>query len=227
MSTHNSTSKGAGAWLGRNILLLMALAALVATAVVYAATVGPHRDTLASQEARIAELEAQVAQAHDDAEAAEQEAVRQVTGLDMSRATADGETAERLMRSAATWTTGAQYIEARQELLDAWDLAPDSQFMTVFMPGEAQGAYRTDPSGEVHFAFPGANSQLASFEQTLVSATGDEWSYLAVVEIRVTSPASGSVTRPIAVSYTTGPDGAVSSIEAYPANKEPVASGRG
>lgn len=227
MTASNESPGGVGAWIGRNILLLMGLVALAVTIVVYVVTVGPHEGHLAAQGQRIAQLEAQVSQAEADVTAAERDAVRQVTGLDMARAADDAKTAERLMRAAATWSSGPQYIEARQTVLSAWDLAPDSQFMTVFMPGEEQGAYRTDPAGNIHFAYPDANSQLIAFEQTLVGADSDEWRYLGLAQIRVTSQASGSVTRPIAVTYSTSPDGAITEVSAYPSNKAPVVSGKG
>lgn len=215
-----------GAWIGRNIVLLMTLTAAVVSTGVYIVGVSEHGPALAEQEARISSLEAQVAEGGQTADDAERDAVQQVTGLDTSRVADDAETAQRLMSTATTWANGEQYIAARNELLQAWDISPASDFMTVFMPGPEQGAYRQDSAGHMHFAYEGANSSMASFEQMLVAVDGNDWDYLAVVRVRVTGSEGGSVTRPIAVRYTVDADGEITDLMAYPSNSDPVSSGK-
>lgn len=120
------------------------------------------------------------------------------------------------MKQALTWSTGEQYIAARQALIDRWHLDEHSQFLTVFMPGEDAGVWRKDSSGKIYFAYPDANSTLDSFTSAVTNINGTKYTYFAVVGIKAKS-VDGKATRTsyATMSYTVDSDGSVSDITGW------------
>ena len=222
MSAQENGSR-AGRWVGRNIFLILAIAALVATALSYASTTSRGAAELDGQEQRISQLQADLASAQAEANEAQLSIKKSVTGLDTSRIEQDDAQAEALMRTATTWSDAQSYVDARAEVTRRWALAEDSQFISTFLPGEDQGAFRYDGEGTLHFAYPGANSAMTSFDSTLVSvgkADDTLWTYFATVGIEVKSANGGTIERTIAVQYTVSEDGALSDVTAYTTNSD-------
>lgn len=211
-------------WLSRNLFVLMALVSLVLTVFVWwAPQAGRQAELAAAQEqvdtlkAEVSSLEAQVTTEHDAA-------LQVITGRDLSRQADDDLKVENMLRVATTWSNATEYIAARDTLKRAWGFTEDSTFLTVFMPGEAQGAYRTDAEGNLHFAFPGANSRLSGFESTLTSVVGEDWSYFALITTTTSSKEGGRQTSWTAVTYTVDGEGNLVDVMAWPSKQEPLRS---
>lgn len=211
-------------WLSRWLLVI--LAALVLAGAIFAWAQPQGQRAAAEQQLgeEVGTLESDLATVTGQARAAREQAMQAATGQDMTRQDADDAVAEELIRVAVTWDGVEAYIAAREQVQRRWDMTEDSAFMQVFMPGEAQGAYRTDPQGNIHFAVPGANSRLVDFEATLVEVEGDQWSYFAQVRTATDSPAGGSRTNWTAMVYTVDSEGVLTDVMAYPSNQAPQES---
>lgn len=215
----------AGAWLSRWLFVVLAAVVLIGALLTWSAPQASRAAELADRHAQLTELATQKAALEQEGVAQREEFLLQATGQDMRRQEADDQVATELMRVAATWSDGPEYIEARERVMRISGLTEDSRFMQVFMPGEAQGAFRTDSEGVLHFAYPDVNARLSGFEATLTGVDGDDWSYFALVHTTTTNPIGGTNTVWTAVTYTVDGDGEISEVMAYPGNQPPRESG--
>lgn len=140
----------------------------------------------------------------------------EATGMSPARKRSDDERMTDIMKQALTWSTGEQYIEARNALIERWKLDEGSQFLTVFMPGEDAGAWRTDSSGKTWFAYEGINSALESFTSSVTNVDGTNYTYFAVVGVKtVSSDGKASTVTYSTMSYTLDANGTVSGITGW------------
>lgn len=212
-------------WLSRWLLVILAALVLTGAVFAWAWPQGQRADAEQGLREQIGVLQTELEQVRDETAQQRQDAMQAATGQDMTRQDADDAAANELIRVATSWDGVESYIQARDEVKRRWNLTEDSPFMQVFMPGEAQGAYRTDPAGNIHFAVPGANSRLVDFEATLTSVEGDRWTYFAQVRTATDSPAGGSQENWTAMVYTVDGQGTITEVMAYPSNQAPQESG--
>lgn len=213
--------------LQKNILLIFTIALLALAGVTIYSTQVLHANELQEQALTIAKLEQEVKTLSSAGDVHKAELKQQVVGQSIDRINPDTQAAEGLMRTAATWRNGDQYIQARIKVAKTYGLAENSQFMKTFLPGEAEGAFRVDKAGKTHFAYPDANSQLRKFNATLVNIDAKDrslWTYFGVATIQVSSPNSGKIKRDIAVRYTVNGDHKIVDVTAYPSNQPPTVS---
>lgn len=217
----NNDEKG---FLGRWIWVLLAAALLAGSVFGYFA---PKDERVVEQAEIVSEtsqLRTELEEVNSRAVQDRNAAVLAVTGQDLSRQAADDEVVSTMLRTATTWQDGASYVTARENVMRRWGLSEDSQFMSTFMPGEAQGAYRTDSSGKVHYAYPDLNSTMSWFQSTLVGIDGDRWTYFGLMQTRTTFE-QGSDTNWTAVTYTVDSEGTLSDVSAHPSITDPQRSG--
>lgn len=217
--TTNSTS-GRWAWLRTWAPVLMAGVILLMVWITYTGSSQSRAEELSAAQAQTEQLRADLVQAQAEAERVEAETIRAATGQRVEVKAADDKEAKSLMETALNWSSAEDYVKARQDVAQRWELAEDTQFMKVFLPGEAEGAFRRDDSGQLHFAYPGANSEMGGFESVMTSVSGDERQYFAIVESTTTSPAGGQVLNRVAVEYTVRGEGQIVDVKAYPAGAE-------
>lgn len=222
-----SVSNKVSVWIGRNLFVLIGVLVAMFASTMYIVQTNNYDSEIAAQEARIAELEAEIAGASKEFDSVSGTMASQVVGFDTARVEKDIEQAKRLMDTAATWRNVDEYIAARDNIMKNWSLTEDSEFMTVFLPGEDEGAFRKDSKGNLHFAYPEANSTMRDFQSTLVGIDKDDrskWDYFGVVTIEVKAPNEGSIKRNIAVEYSVGADNKILEVKAYPSNKDSITS---
>lgn len=212
-------------WLSRYLFVLLAAVLLAGAALYWYAPQAGRQAELAAAEARVVELQAEISSLETEIVTQHNDALKVVTGRDLSRQLEDDVKAEAMLQVATTWSGVNQYINARDELMRVWNLDERSAFMTIFMPGEEQGAYRVDGEGKMHFAFPGANSRLSGFESTLTSIVEDEWSYFALVTTTTASAEGGRQSSWTAVTYTIDGEGEITDVMAWPSKQPPQRSG--
>lgn len=196
---------------------IIAGGALLIGGVGIAATHSDHvSDENARSEAQVQQLQAQLSSLKTSTTDNQEVVSSEATGMSPARKRSDDETVRTIMQQALTWSSGEQYIAARQALIDRWHLDENSQFLTVFMPGEDAGAWRTDSSGKTYFAYEGANSSLDSFTTSVTNVDGTKYTYFAVVGIKTTS-SDGKATNTSysTMSYTLASDGSISNITGW------------
>lgn len=140
----------------------------------------------------------------------------EVLGLNQERKAKDDKSVESVMSEALTWSSGEEYMSARRRLVNKWGLTEDSQLLSVFLPGEEQGAWAVDGSGKRWFAYTGVNSSLDSFSTTVTRIDGTSYTYLAVLGVRTlsTDTQADSVSYSV-MSYTVDGSGTVSNVTAW------------
>lgn len=196
---------------------LIAGGAILLSGVGVAATHSNHvADENTRSAAQVQQLQSQLASLETSTTNNQEVVSSEATGMSPARKRSDDETMKTIMGQALTWKSGEEYIAARKALIDRWHLDEGSQFLTVFMPGEEAGAWRTDSSGKTYFAYEGANSSLDSFTTSVTNVDGTKYTYFAVVGIKTTS-SDGKATNTSysTMSYTLDSDGSISNITGW------------
>lgn len=176
-----------------------------------------HGNTVSAENARteayVQQLRSQLGSTQASTTTAQENVSTETTGMSPARKAKDDETVGAIMKQALTWSTGEQYIAARQALIDRWHLDEHSQFLTVFMPGEDAGAWRKDSSGKIYFAYTDANSTLDSFTSAVTNINGTKYTYFAVVGIKARSvDGKASKISYSTMSYTVDSNGTVTDL---------------
>ena len=196
---------------------LIAGSAILLGGVGVAATHSDHvADENARNEAQVQQLQSQLASLETSTTNNQEVVSSEATGMSPARKHSDDENMKAIMKQALTWSNGNEYISARQALIDRWHLDETSQFLTVFMPGEDAGAWRTDSSGKTYFAYEGANSSLDSFTTSVTNVDGTKYTYFAVVGITTkSSDGKATSTSYSTMRYTLDSDGSISDITGW------------
>lgn len=166
--------------------------------------------------AQVEQLRSQLNDLSSTTASTQEDVSTQATGMSPARKSSDDETMQAVMKKALTWSSGEEYIQARQDLIDRWKLDEKSQFLTVFMPGEDAGAWRTDSSGTTYFAYEGINSSLDSFTSSVTNVDGTRYTYFAVVGVKTRS-SDGMATDVTysTMSYTLDANGTISDLTGW------------
>lgn len=221
MSEQHEKKKAAG-FLRRNGWTLV-LAALLGIAVAVTGWQHSHQEAdLDAQEAQISQLSGQV----QDAQAVSADAAQQVTqdswGIDPARVSGDSGTLTDLVSTIFTWSSAADYDQARTDLADDYGLDPKSDFLTTVMPA---AVYSEDSAGTKYYYLDtmGANSAVGYPPQVQVEkVSADKYTYLVLVDVATTNDAvdqndsgSASVTehRSALLTATIDATGAVSGLD--------------
>lgn len=172
--------------------------------------------SLAAAEEEAAQVQTEKKKTEEEKTAAQKKAVSNATGYDVSRQEKDDGVASVLFKDAATWKDNNEYIKKRAKIQKEYGFTEDSHFMTVFMPGEKQGAWAVDKSGKKHFAYPKAQSSFEGLKSTVTKVEGNDFSYLTRVSVKSTS-AGGQAKRTMIATYTVSKDGKISDVKVYTA----------
>lgn len=212
-------------FLRRNAFPLTAAALLLVAGGSFAATRGEQEASLVDQERRIEELLVRKAELEETQGEREREVVGQVMGADRARLDADEELIGRLLDTALTWESHAEYVDARSSMVSVYGLAEDSAFMTVFLP---EPTVNVDAEGTEYALIDllGLDSRVEDFRAELLSVRGTEYSYFLLVDVRSTSDDGQAGARSTsAVLLTTDGEGGVSGVEGYASTSRVRSSG--
>lgn len=171
-------------FLQRNILLFIGVISLIIALTITSSTLANRHDRLEDQQAEIAAAESQLRQKQTDTEETYKTTMLTATGVDLERKTADDKLFEELMHDVLDWNSLPDYEKARAKVKERWGFSEDSQFMSMFMPGEMQGAMRRDAAGNMHYAFDENLSSSYGGADIYVSGVdegSDTYSYFALV----------------------------------------------
>lgn len=172
---------------------------------------------LAGQRNEIVALRKELSLKQDKVSASSAQAIEQATGgMSAEHKAADDKAMTDLMTKALTWNGLAAYLDRREQIMKDYGFAEDSQFMSVFMPGEQEGAARTAPSGKQYSSFDAdMSSQFVSLSTYVTAISADVYSYFALVELRVKSSSGAtSSTGQVMMTYDMI-SGKPSNLDAY------------
>lgn len=201
----------------RNLLVIVAALAFLVTYLVLGGINNSREDALASQQSEMLALQGQLTMSQDEVAQNQSEAIRVATdGMDTAHKADDDAVVTELMKQSLTWSGLAQYLKQRDQVMEEYGFASDSQFMQVFMPGEKEGVVRTAPSGKTYSAFEkDMQSTFSSLNSYVTAINGEVYSYFAVVELRVASGSgAASETAYVSMAYDMI-DGQIANLDAY------------
>lgn len=232
MSTDETTPDAHGFW-ARNWLLAV-LAVLMVGAIV-AVTLQARSDgaVIDEQETRMAQIRSEIRTAQLEREEEVEADVLATLGLSTSRLAQDAPIIDRFVDTAFTWTSGVDYELARTDLQEQFGLSASDPFLTEFMP---PSSYNEDASGERYYTIDvlGMNSSAGSMDISVVRAVADEYSYVVVAQMDLTSDdvlagtngtASSTAHRQVLLEMTLTGDGEITSVTGIPAEGEARSSG--
>lgn len=204
-------------FLHRNLVVLIVGVLLLVTFLVMG-DIGDSRDqALSQQRGEIISLTKELELSRSEVSTVHNDEVAEATGgMRIEHKEADDEVMIGLMREALTWNGLSEYLKLREKIMSTYGFASDSQFMTVFMPGEDEGAVRTSPSGETYSTFDTEmSSEFDSLRSYVTGVNADVYSYFTLVQMRVkSSSGSSSSTGQVAMTYEMI-DGKPANVNAY------------
>lgn len=181
------TDPGRAGFTRRNRWVLVLAAVLAVVAIVVILTWhGQHRE-LADQQKQISGLSTQLSTLEQKKAEQVDEEVLKTMGVSRDRLTRDGETIDQFLDLAFTWDSGSTYQTARDALIDRYDLAEDSEFLTSFMP---PSRFNEDSSGKRYYYIDtaGLNSTVGTdADIEVVDVKADEYTYAVRVDVTVSA----------------------------------------
>lgn len=202
----------------RNLAVII-VAVLLVIAWLALSSVSSNRDAmLQSQRSEIVSLKQELTLEQDKTATERNAAIAEATGgMDADVKAADDRAMTELMKKALTWDGLREYLSRRDEVMKEYGFAADSEFMTAFMPGEAEGAVRTAPSGKTYSDFDASiSSEFVSLESYVTSITSGSYSYFAVVQMRSKSSSGAKTADGQVMLVYDMIDGKPSNLNAYP-----------
>ncbi|MFE4334025.1 hypothetical protein ACFRQM_32820 [Streptomyces sp. NPDC056831] len=229
--TAASTRRG---FFRRNLWVLVTAAVLVVVATVAGLTWSSQRAGLAGQEARISEVEGQLAGIQKKNDEQVDADVLQALGVSRNRLGTDGEIIKSLLGMTFTWDSGQRYEEARERLKSRFGLTENKVFLKSFMP---PSRFNEDAQGRRYYYIDtvGLNSALGEDPDIeVVDVKTGDYTYAVMADIEVTSDAvtqnsasNASVTahRRVLLFVMVDAQGKVSDLSGVPASGETRHSG--
>lgn len=135
--------------------------------------------TLSKMQADIDTLNTQIAQQKVLNDEKDTNIVYSTTGIDGSKVQADTWEIEALCDTAFTWYSYADYINARNTLMERYHVSEDSYFMTTFFP--EMTPYEKDGQTVNEIDDMSINCSFESVETYLSGMDGDTYSYIFFV----------------------------------------------
>ncbi len=189
------------------VTLLVILTAMGVTFSCQSGTIASQKKQIAALENRIEVLDREKALQTDRVYAG-------TTGMDSRRVAKDDGRIKDLMETAFDWDSYSEYMEARKKLQEDYGIAPDSSFMTVFMPALQQ--YEVDGKTTDIIKEDGLNLEYEGMTSRVMSIdSADNYRYFSIVTIKSHDKKNGEATGNVLLMYTVSPDGNISNVQAY------------
>ncbi|WP_026820068.1 hypothetical protein [Arthrobacter castelli] len=226
-----------GVFRGRNLAVLVLVVLLLAAGLLAFSERASQVQALAAQQQKIDQLSSELKhQQQRNAEAAEQNAFKAL-GITASRLDEDAEVINSLLSMAFTWDSGLEYAQARQSLIERFNLNADGEFLSDFMP---PAKFNQDAEGKRYYYIDAAGLNSAVGEDVdieLVKVRATEYRYAVLADIEVSSDAPVKVdaqgekqpvptaTRRLLLYVTVNGGGEVSDLSGVPASGTTRTSG--
>lgn len=189
MTDQTTTEKRSGAFLRRNLWLLLTASALmiamISTSIIWSQRAG----AIETQESEIESLKTQISQIElAEAEQVDSD-ILEALGVSRGRLAKDARVINQLLDTALTWDSGLAFEAARDELKDRFGLTEEDPFLTEFMP---PSRFNEDSEGNRYYYIDttGVNSAVGDDpEIEVVSVMADKYRYAILADVRITADA--------------------------------------
>lgn len=215
----------------RNMILVVGLVAALVMGLVLGITATGSETEVKAKQAQMAQLETELAEAEDVRVAQAQEVSDSLLGVDTERITADDKAIEGLLDTALTWSSHAEYVEARNTLQRRYNQAEDSSFLKTFLPLTDEDGKpllsKKDRTGKQYNLIDemGLTSQVGSYDASVLSVEGTLYRYFITVNVQGKSAdGEGSATLPSLVMLTVDENGEITDVEASATTQKPRSS---
>lgn len=138
----------------------------------------------AARAAEIQELDQRYTSREQELRTESREAYADLLGTEYSRVRRDEQIIEELLAAALTWEGHEEYVAAREEVIEEFDLSSDQHFIQTYLP---PAPMTTDGEGNEFYALDVANggaplnSRLGGFSADVLSVVRTEYRYLVSV----------------------------------------------
>ena len=197
------------------VILIICIAFFAIASVDYLVTENNQSAQLEAQSVEITDLQNRLATLEAAYNNKQSELIMNVTGLDMRRINKDKTVAEKFLDIVCTWDSYEEYMAAREKVMDKYDIAEDSAFMTVFMPVVGN---KTAPNGMNYNQIDtnGLNMHYEDVAPYVTRIRSGDYSYFSIVAIGSTWDNGGETIVHVAITYTVDSDGNIFDIAAIP-----------
>lgn len=215
----------------RNMILVVGLVAALVMGLVLGITATGSETEVKAKQAQMSQLETELSEAEDVRVAQAQEVSDSLLGVDTERITADDKAIEGFLDTALTWSSHAEYVEARNTLQRRYGQAEDSSFLKTFLPLTDEDGKpllsKKDRTGKQYNLIDemGLTSQVGSYDASVLSVEGTLYRYFITVNVQGKSAdGEGSATLPSLVMLTVDENGEITDVEASATTQKPRSS---
>lgn len=165
----------------RYVLVMVVLLLFCVSGVLFYFMGGHGKEVQLQQlQSSIDDLNVQIAEQKDLNNEKDMNVVYSTTGINGAKVQADGWEIESLCDTAFTWSSYADYIKARDTLIDRYGVPEDSYFMTTFFP--ELSPYESDGQMVNDIDDMGINCSFEKVDTYLSGMDGDTYSYICFVQ---------------------------------------------
>lgn len=192
---------------------VVAFVLLVLVMLIYNINVAKYTKARLLQEKQIEECENRLAIVKQAKNDTNQKSTENVTGIDFDRVSTDNVIAETFLEKIMTWNNYKDYKKIRDELINSYNVSEESDFMTIFMPEICNN----EASGKDYNVIDlnGINLCYEKMKSYVTNISGDEYSYLAIVNWSSRNESGVEGHSKAVVLYTIDSDGTISNLDAY------------
>lgn len=216
-SVDDTPAQRALKFVARNAFAIGAVIVLIVVSVWFGNLRTDRDNQLTALDARILQQQQAAQAATIEADKNYADTFREATGgVDAQRKADDDALAGALFDKALTWDGIQQYLRVRNEVMEQYNFAENSEFVTVYMPGEHQGVARRDSAGKVHYGFDeNISSDFDSIDTVVTKTDGDIYSYVAIIKAsHIADSGSASATTYSVATYDVV-DGVITNMKAH------------
>lgn len=167
----------------RNFWLLILVAVLLGGIALTVMRGSSNEAELNAQQARVTELESQVATKKQTRTSQVNNSVSQALGVTPSRVIADTAAIQTLMNTIFSWDSGTSYEGMRESVKRRYKLTEKDPFLLQFMP---PARFNVDNTGKRYYYIDGAglrSSLMGDVQVEVVRATGTTYEYAVIARV--------------------------------------------
>lgn len=193
------------------ITMGIAVAIMLICIVIGSMSGNKYEKEIAANDQQISQLNNQIAVQSAAISSGNASAVKTSTGIDLQRVVEDDAVARVLIEKMVTWSSGEEYLAARDYVTATFGLNPKSNVLRTFfpelpIPEENPGGNYVDYN-KLSCRFKGMKSMVRAI-------SGEQYSYFTIVTCE--GNRNGAVGNfNVAVMYTVDVNGAMSGLDAY------------
>lgn len=193
---------------------LVCILIIVIAAVVSFGRISSAEAQVEANQARIGVLKNKLDVAQSSVKKTENTLVLTETGFDADRVALDEAAAREFMRKVFRWSSNAEYVTARANVADEYNLSDKDPFMTTFMP-EPYVSVARDGTEYPQIDILGIEADFDELSLQVKNISGDTYSYFAHVRWHIKIKDGTVESTESVFMFDTNSDNELSNLEAY------------